>query len=176
MMERVDSVMRRGASVFGIAVLAGTLVLTGCQAEQRPGGTVSVSGTGNSATHAAGSASVSGTGTAAHEEASPGASTAGSPAQQLDAAVPEVDKAIAAAEAGDLETARHEYDEFHEKWETFEDDLKAQSQEAYTAIEDKIHAVEAELVTAAEPVKESVVSALQELRQVIDEQKSKLSS
>lgn len=176
MTGRVDRVMRRGASVLGVAMLAGTLVLAGCQAEQRPGGTVSVSGTGNSATHAGGSASVSGTGTASPAGGAATASPAGSPAQQLEDAVPEIDKAITAAEQGDLATARKEYDEFHEKWETFEDGVKAKSQEAYTAIEDAIHAVKAELVTATEPAKEPTVNALKKLRQVIDEQKSKLSS
>lgn len=161
MTGRFDRVMRRGASVLGIAMLAGTLILAGCQAEQRPGGTVSVSGTGNSATQASSSAS---------------ASPAGSPAQQLDNAVPEVDKAIAAAESGDMATARKEYDEFHTNWGTFEDGVKAKSQDAYTAIEDAIDGVKAELVTASEPAKEPTLNALKKLRQVIDEQKSKLGS
>ncbi len=160
-MTGLDRVMRRGASVLGIAMLAGTLVLTGCQAEQRPGGTVSVSGTGNSATQASASAS---------------ASPAGPPAQQLDNALPEVDKAITAAESGDMATARKEYDEFHEKWGTFEDSVKAKSPEAYNAIEEAIDGVKAELVTATEPAKEPTVNALKKLRQVIDEQKPKLGS
>jgi hypothetical protein len=160
-MTGLDRVMRRGASVLGVAMLAGTLVLAGCQAEQRPGGTVSVSGTGNSATQASSSAS---------------AGPAETPAQQLDKAVPEVDKAIGAAESGDMATARKEYDEFHEKWGTFEDGVKAKSQEAYTAIEEAIDGVKAELVTATQPAKEPTVSALKKLRQVIDEQKAKLGS
>ncbi len=176
MTGRIDRVLRRGVSVLGVAMLAGTLILAGCQAEQRPGGTVSVSGTGNSATQASGSASVSGTGSVTAAGGIASASPAETPAQQLDEAVPEVDKAIGAAESGDMATARKEYDEFHEKWETFEDGVKAKSKEAYTAIEEAIDGVKAELVTATEPAKEPTVSALKKLRQVIDEQKAKLNS
>jgi hypothetical protein len=147
--------------MLGMAMLAGTLVLAGCQAEQRPGGTVSVSGTGNSATQAS---------------SSPSASSAGSPAQQLTDATSEVEKALAAAQSGDMATARKEYDEFHDKWASFEDGVKAKSQDAYTAIEDAIDGVKTELVTASEPAKEPTVNALQKLRQAIDEQKSKLGS
>jgi high-affinity Fe2+/Pb2+ permease len=75
-----------------------------------------------------------------------------------------------------MATPRKEYDEFHDKWASFEDGVKAKSQGAYTAIEDAIDGVKTELITASEPAKEPTVNALQKLRQAIDEQKSKLGS
>jgi iron uptake system EfeUOB component EfeO/EfeM len=147
--------------MLGMAMLAGTLVLAGCQAEQRPGGTVSVSGTDNSATQAS---------------SSPSASSADTPAQQLSDATSEVEKVIAAAQSGDMTTARKECDEFHDKWASLEDGVKTKSQEAYTAIEEAIDGVKAELMTASQPAKEPTVNALEKLRQVIDGQKSKLAS
>ncbi|RME77525.1 MAG: iron permease [Chloroflexi bacterium] len=48
---------------------------------------------------------------------------------------------VEAAEAGDIETLRHEYDEIHEAWEGFEDSIRAQSPTAYVELEGALDAV-----------------------------------
>ncbi len=47
-----------------------------------------------------------------------------------------------AAKSGDTATAATEYDELHDLWETFEDDLRAENPNAYLEMEDKLYAVQ----------------------------------
>ncbi len=106
--------------------------------------------------------------------ASAASPSATSPSQQLEAAAQEVDKAIAAAQAGDLAKAKHEFEEFDEDWDKIEDGIKAKSPDAYKAIEDAMDEVEVALVKSGSPSKDAATAALQKLRRVIDEQKPKL--
>lgn len=47
-----------------------------------------------------------------------------------------------AAKSGDIATAAAEYDELHNLWETFEDDLRAENPNGYLEMEDKLYAVQ----------------------------------
>ncbi len=60
-----------------------------------------------------------------------------------------------AAKTGDTATAAAEYDELHDLWETFEDDLRAENPNAYLEMEDKLYAVQDSL--QATPVDASVL-------------------
>ena len=74
---------------------------------------------------------------------------------------------------GEVQAARHEYDELSEKWEAIEDGVRAQSPAAYTEIEDHLHALRDAL--AAQPVAvEKVRAAAQALDHELDEVVGKL--
>ncbi len=106
-------------------------------------------------------------------------STVASPAaanvsRQLEDAAQEVDKAIAAAQGGDLAKAKSEFEEFDEDWDKIEDGVKAKSPDAYRTIEDAMDEVELALVKPAAPDKDTALSALRKLRQTIADQAPRL--
>jgi hypothetical protein len=96
------------------------------------------------------------------------------PAKQLDKLSKSVDKALAAAQTGDLVKAKSEYVKSGERWTKTEPTVKAKSAEAQAAIAASMQEVQTALVTEAAPNKDEVVAALQKLRQTIDVQKPKL--
>lgn len=78
-----------------------------------------------------------------------------------------LDAASAALAAGDIATARAEYDEFDEGWDRVEDGVINQSRASYRAIEDAMTAVVVAL--APEPLDPAVAAAaLDALAQQVD--------
>ncbi len=118
----------------------------------------------------------SGTGTSLSAPTAPptAPATATDVVRDLESAAQEIDKAIAAAQNGDLDTARQEYHEFDEDWEKVEDGVRGKSRDAYKAIEQAMDEVQAVLLKTSTPDKEASVAALRSLRQVIDAQKPAL--
>ncbi|MCW5849780.1 MAG: FTR1 family protein, partial [Anaerolineae bacterium] len=82
----------------------------------------------------------------------------------------ELDEALT---RGEVQAARHEYDELHEQWEAIEDGVRAQSPDAYAEIEDYLHALRDAL--AAQPLAvEKARAAAQALDRELDEVAARL--
>jgi high-affinity iron transporter len=69
----------------------------------------------------------------------------------LHALANEAAEGIEAADRGDRPAMRHAYDESHELWESFEDDMRSADPSAYTEIEAALGQVREELGESAEP-------------------------
>ena len=109
--------------------------------------------------------SVATTAPAASAAASP---AAGSVADRLRSVASDIDAALAAVGAGDLAKARQSFESFDQGWDRVEDDVKARSASAYTAIEDAMDDVNATLVKADNPDPGRAREALTKLKQTID--------
>src|SRR5689334_20743934 len=92
------------------------------------------------------------------------ASAATDPRQDVRAAQATVERALAAASAGDLNTAKSAYGEYENTWFDIEDGVRATSRDAYVAIEKDMTAVTAAL-SATPPDQTQVVQALSSLDQ-----------
>ena len=91
--------------------------------------------------------------------------------QSMTGYLDELDQALT---TGDVQAARHEYDELHAKWEAIEDGVRAQSPAAYTELEDHLHALR-DALAAQPPAVETVRAAAQALDHELDEVAAKLS-
>src|SRR6184192_2013640 len=76
---------------------------------------------------------------------------AGSAADRLRTLEANIDAALTALGSGDVAKARQSYEGFDQGWDRVEDDVKARSPAAYTAIEDAMDDVKAMLLEADNP-------------------------
>ena len=90
-------------------------------------------------------------------------------ATTLEAAAKYVDETITAVEGGDVSAARAAFAHYSEGWESIEDGVKARAPSAMASIEDATDNASAEL-RATLSTRDTQLSALQRLRQVLDAQ------
>lgn len=137
---------RHGAAVLAVVLLVGMLALAGCGAEQ---------GTGE-------------TGAPASPSMLPG---------RLEEAGQHLDQAIAAAQAGDMLAVKVAYQDFSVIWMQIADPIWTRSRDSQIAIQHAIDNVDAELFQpGVTPDQDRTIQALQQLRQVVNEQALKLGS
>ena len=99
--------------------------------------------------------------------ASIAAAAEGGPDRRLQDLRKQVDQAIDAVKAGDMQLARKRYREFDEGWERIEDGVRAKSRDSYRKIEQSMANVKNRLIRPDKPNSRAALSALEQLNATI---------
>ncbi len=90
------------------------------------------------------------------------------PVKQLQDIQEHVELAMDALKTGDVQVAKKHYHEFDEGWERIEDGVRVKSRDSYRKIEQAMGKVKARLVKPDKPNSKAALSALEQLKAVID--------
>lgn len=77
-------------------------------------------------------------------------------------------EATEASKSGDFEKAKEEYDEFHNKWKSVEEEFKNKSKEKYERIEGGMEAVKTNLLNVSTPDQDKAIASFEKLSQALD--------